>query len=134
MSNDKPLANILVVDDESDIVKVVVKGLQKNGFNATGFTDPSSGLRHLRQHSKEYCAVLSDIRMPGLSGFQMAREIKNINPELKIVLMSAFEIKAADFEKVMPSTSVDDFIEKPATIVTISNVLLKHISRTKSLK
>ena len=71
--------------------------------------------------------------MPGLTGFQMAREIKKINPELKIILMSAFEIQTADFEKVMPSTSVDDFIKKPPDIVTIKNVLVKHISMTKSL-
>lgn len=129
----KPLANILVVDDESDILKIIQKGLQMNGFKASGYTDASLALSHLHQHSKEYCAVLSDIRMPGLTGFQMAREIKKINPELKIILMSAFEIQTADFEKVMPSTSVDDFIKKPADIMTIKNVLLKHISMTKSL-
>ena len=129
----KPIANILVVDDEPDILKVLLKGLQMNGFKASGYTDASLALSHLREHSKEYCAVLSDIRMPGVTGFQVARETKKINPELKIILMSAFEVQTSDFEKVMPSTSVDDFIQKPTSIATIKNVLLKHIAMTKSL-
>ena len=133
MSTGKPIANILVIDDESDIVHVITAGLHSNGFQAKGFTSPSMAMEHLRQHASEYCAVLSDIRMPESTGFQVAREVKKINPKLKVVLMSAFEINTADFGKVMPSTRVDDFVRKPASMGGIKDVLMKHVGQTKRI-
>ena len=87
----------------------------------------------LRQHPEEYCAVLSDIRMPGITGFQVAREVKGINPRLKVILMSAFDISPAEFKNVMPTTQVDDFIVKPARVVELKRILLKHIGENKQL-
>jgi len=133
MSKMKPIANILVVDDEEDIVTIVRDGLQLNGFEVSVFTNPSEALKHFRKHSKEFCAVLSDIRMPQITGFQVAREVRNTNPAVKVILMTSFDINHSEFERVMPSTHIDDFIRKPATIAQIKSVLLKHIGQTKSL-
>jgi CheY-like chemotaxis protein len=133
MANVKPIANILVIDDEADIVNIVKQGLQRNGFKVTAFTDPRAALDNFRQHSKEYCVVVSDIKMPHVTGFQVAREIRGINPEVKVILMTAFEIDQEEFSKVLPSAQVDDFIKKPATVAHIKDVLLKHIGQTKQL-
>ena len=132
MSNSKPQARILIVDDEKDIGDIIKKGLERNGFEAITYADPSAALEHFSQHSDEYCVVLSDIRMPRVTGFQLTRAIRKINPDVKIVLMSAFDI-GKEFSDVLSSIEVDDFITKPATIATVRNVLLKHISMTKSL-
>jgi CheY-like chemotaxis protein len=133
MTNSKPQARILVIDDEKDIANIIRKGLESNGFEADAYSDSLEALKHFRQNAKAYCAILSDIRMPGMTGFQLAREIKKINPEVKVVLMSAFEI-GSEFSDVLPSTKVDDFVAKPAKIINIKNVLLKHIGETKLLK
>lgn len=132
MSNSIPQARILVVDDEKDIAVVIKSGLEGNGFEANAYSDSSEALKHFRQNSNAYCAVLSDVRMPGMTGFQLTREIKKINPEVKVILMSSFEI-GNEFANVLPSTKVDDFITKPAKIVTIKDVLLRHIGGTKRL-
>jgi YesN/AraC family two-component response regulator len=50
--------------------------------------------------------------MPGLSGMQLARKVKEINPKVKVVLMTTFEIKDNEFSKVFPSTQVDGFVQK----------------------
>jgi DNA-binding NtrC family response regulator len=131
--NMNPIANILVIDDEPDIAEVIRIGLQLRGFKSSSFTDPSEALEHFRGSSNEYCAVVSDIRMPKVTGFQMAREIKKINPKVKVILMSSFEITKEEFSKLLPSMAVDDFVTKPVGIERVKDVLLKHIGQTKEL-
>ena len=113
---DKPLARLLIVDDEYDIVQVLKLGLQQNGFLVNEFTNPEEALQSFKSNADSYCLVLSDIRMPGLSGMQLARKVNEVNPNVKVVLLTAFEIRDNEFSKVFPSTHVDGFIRKPVGI------------------
>jgi DNA-binding NtrC family response regulator len=88
-SGDKPQTRLLVVDDEPDIVHVLKLGLQQNGFLVDAFSNPEEALQSLKSNAESYCLVLSDVRMPGLSGIQLAKRVKEINPNVKVVLMTA---------------------------------------------
>ncbi len=129
--NDKPLANLLVVDDDSDIAHVLKQGLLKNRFLVSAFTNPEEALKNFQSNSKDYCLVLSDIRMPGISGIRLARKVKEINPNVKVVLMTSFEIKDNEFSKVFPSTQVDGFVQKPVGIKNLTNKILDTIGESK---
>jgi DNA-binding NtrC family response regulator len=129
--NDKPLANLLVVDDDSDIAHVLKQGFLKNRFLVSAFTDPEAALKNFQSNSKDYCLVLSDIRMPGMSGIRLARKVKQINPNVKVVLMTSFEINDNEFSKVFPSTQVDGFVQKPISIEDLTNKILDTIGQTK---
>jgi DNA-binding NtrC family response regulator len=130
-NNDKPLAKLLVVDDDPDIVLVLKMGLLKNRFLVSAFTNPEEALQSFKSNSESYCLMLSDIRMPGLSGMQLARKVKEINSGVKVVLMTAFEIRDSEFSKVFPSTSVDGFVQKPISIKDLTNKILSLIDKTK---
>ncbi len=129
--NDKPLANLLVVDDDPDIAHVLKQGLLKNRFLVSAFTRPEEALQNFQSNSKDYCLMLSDIRMPGLSGIQLARKVKEINPNVKVVLMTSFEIRDNEFSKVFPSTHVDGFVQKPIGIKDLTNKILDIIGESK---
>ena len=129
--NDKPLANLLVVDDDSDIAYVLKQGLLENGFLVSAFTNPEEALKNFQSNSKDYCLMLSDIRMPGMSGIRLARKVKEINPNVKVVLMTSFEINDNEFSKVFPSTQVDGFVQKPVDINKLTNKILDIIGQTK---
>ena len=129
--NDKPFANLLVVDDDSDIAHVLKQGFLKNGFLVSAFTNPEEALQNFQSNPKDYCLMLSDIRMPGMSGIRLARKVKQINPNVKVVLMTSFEIKDNEFSKVFPSTQVDGFVQKPVDIKTLTNKILDTIGETK---
>ena len=75
--------------------------------------------------------MLSDIRMPEISGIKLARKVKEINPEVKVVLMTSFEIKDNEFSKVFPSTQVDGFVQKPIGIKDLTDKILNIIGETK---
>ena len=128
---DKPLAKLLVVDYDSDIVQVLKMGLLQNRFLEEAFTNPDDALQSFKSDAESYCLLLSDIKKPGLSGMQLARKVKQIYPNVKVVLMTAFEIRDNGFSKVFPSTSVGGFVEKPIGIRDLTNKILSIIGQSK---
>jgi DNA-binding NtrC family response regulator len=132
--NNKPLAKLLIVDDDSDIVQVLKMGLLQNGFSVEGFTNPQEALQSFKSDAESYCLVLSDIRMPAMSGIQLSRKVKEVNPNVKVVLMTAFEIRDNEFSKVFPSTQVDGFVQKPIGIKDLTDKILSLIGETKNRK
>jgi hypothetical protein len=56
--------------------------------------------------------------MPALFQIQLARKVKEINPDTKVVLMTAFEIKDNELSKVFPSLHVDGFAQSPFVLVS----------------
>ena len=133
-NNDKPLAKLLIVDDDPDIVQVLKLGLLKERFLVNAFTDPEEALQSFKSNAESYCLVVSDVRMPALSGIQLAKKVKEINPNVKVVLMTAFEVRDNEFSKVFPSTHVDGFIQKPISIRDLTNKILSLIAETKRWK
>ena len=122
---------LFVIDDDPDIVYVLKHGLQKNGFLVDAFTNPEEALRSFESNPHDLCLVVSDVRMPGLSGIQLARKVKQINQDIKIVLMTSFEIKDNEFSKVFPSTQVDGFVQKPISIADLTNKILDLIGERR---
>ena len=132
-NDDKPLADLLVVDDDSDIAYVLKRALLKNGFLVTAFTSPEEALKNFKSNSEDYDLMLSDIRMPEMSGIRLARKVKEINPKVKVVLMTSFEIRDNEFSKVFPSTQVDGFLQKPIRIKDLTNKILDIVGESKSM-
>jgi two-component system response regulator ChvI len=66
--------------------------------------------------------------MPAMNGYELVKKIQNIQPEIKILLMSAFEINPNEFSKVLPSVKIDGFISKPASLKQITNVVKTHMA------
>jgi CheY-like chemotaxis protein len=117
----------MVVDDEADIVEIMRKFLGKLGYSVSGFTNPLVALEQFELETKKYRLVISDIRMPAMNGYELVKKIQKLQPETKVLLMSAFEINAHDFSKVLPSVRVDGFISKPASLKQITSVIKSHM-------
>ena len=123
--------SVLLIDDEKDILTVLKRSLELKGMNTYGFTNPVLAIEHFRNNAANYDIVVTDIRMPQMNGFQVAKAVKEIRPDIKVTFITAFEINKSEFEKVLPSTKVDAFITKPvkpATFVEIINGLMQHRS------
>jgi response regulator RpfG family c-di-GMP phosphodiesterase len=118
--------NILVLDDEFDIVVAIKHSLQKSGFNVFGFTNPFLALEYFKLNCKNCSLILSDIRMPGMNGFEFVKKIKAIKKEAKVLLMTAFEIKDSEFSRIFPSSKVDGFIQKPITLKELNKTIENH--------
>ena len=117
--------SILAVDDELDIVNLIKRSLGNNAFKVCTFTDALAALEHFKSNSRYYDTVISDIRMPGINGYEFIKQVKKINPKVKAVLMSAFEINDKEFHNLLPDIKVDAFLQKPFSIQHLKDILAK---------
>ena len=109
---------IMIVDDESDILSVIKRGLEsKNDFMVDTFSKGDDAIENFQNRPPNYYdLVITDIRMPKVNGFELYRRIKDTNPHMKIAFITAFEINKEEFSKVIPSVNVTHFISKPVSI------------------
>lgn len=117
--------NILLVDDEADTLTVFKMSLEIAGYSTYGFVNPAAALDHFRQNPKAYQVVVSDIRMPAMNGFELSRQIRTLNPDIKIILMTSFEINSNELQTVMPSLQIDGLIKKPVTLQKFRTIIEK---------
>jgi DNA-binding NtrC family response regulator len=127
-SSDRSSKSILAINDEYDIVNLIQESLQRHRFKVCTFTEPPAALEHFISHFKDYDIVISDIRMPGMNGYEFVRKVKESNPQVKVILMSAFDIDDKEFYNVLPDINVDAFLQKPFSIGQL-NDLIGKISR-----
>jgi DNA-binding response OmpR family regulator len=122
---------IMFVDDEKDILSTVKRGLESNtAFTVDTFSSGESALQAFESHPENYYdLVITDIRMPKMNGFELYRRIKEKNQSMKIAFITAFEINKEEFNKVMPSVNVIDFISKP---LSVSSLVTKLKSMLKN--
>ena len=119
---------VMVLDDDFDLATLVKQILQKDSFNSVfSFTDPLLALEHFRINHKDYSLIISDIRMPVMNGFQFVSEARKINPKVKILLMTAFEINDKEFARALPKPKIDGLIRKPATSKQILSIVSRVI-------
>lgn len=117
---------VIVLDDEFDLASVAKQILQKHGFkNVFAFTNPLLALEHLKINHKDYSLIVSDIRMPMMSGFEFVERVRKINPKVKILLMTAFEIDDNELARVLPRQEINGLIRKPASSTQILNTISK---------
>jgi DNA-binding NtrC family response regulator len=124
--------SILLVDDESDIVKSVKRWLKADGFNVYGFTNSLQALEYFQNNYDKIDLVLSDIAMRKLNGYELVKKIKSIRPEIKVVLMTALETDLPELSKKLPSIKIDGFMLKPGRIESLVNTI-KSIFLTSSV-
>jgi two-component system, cell cycle sensor histidine kinase and response regulator CckA len=132
--NKKPLARLLVIDDDPDIVYVLKHGLLSYGFLVDAFTNPEEALQHFKSNPGGYRLVLADSWMPSISGTQLAKKVKEVNPNVKVLLLTGSEIRDYEVSKVSPSANdivVDGIIQKPIGIGKLTDKILNLLDETK---
>lgn len=81
---------ILVVDDEGVIVKMLATILERFGYAVTAMTDSGEALAQIRTHPDRFDLVITDQTMPKMTGAELAQEILYIKPEMPIILCTGY--------------------------------------------
>jgi DNA-binding NtrC family response regulator len=101
--------NVLVIDDEKHLLEVIKLGFEEDGYIVDGFYDPVKAVE--RFDEKDYDAVISDIRMPGMSGIEVLKYCKEQNPKVVVILITAYSSVESAIESMKAGAS--DYITKP---------------------
>lgn len=99
---------ILVVDDEDEIRELIREFLERRGFRALAAASADAAWQFLE--TEKVSVILSDIRMPGASGLDLLRRVREGRPALPVVLMSAFADVTRDEARRQGAA---EFISKP---------------------
>jgi DNA-binding NtrC family response regulator len=116
---------ILVVDDEASLLLTLVANLELEGFDVSEAKSAEQALAELR--TRDFDLVLSDIRMPGMSGVDLCRAIHRLRPELPVVLMTAFSIESVVREAVSEGALL--VLPKPFAIEHLVRILVSAMRR-----
>jgi DNA-binding NtrC family response regulator len=105
---------LAIVDDEKDITALFRDVLQRiKGISIVTFNDPKIALEHFNNNSAAYAVVISDFRMPEIDGMELIKKIKDSNPLVRTILMTAFELDDNLFKKYTEKQVINIFLQKP---------------------
>ena len=105
----KDKTRILLVEDDTNLGFLLVDFLELNDFNVKLYLDGESGLEAFKNSKYDFCIL--DIMLPKLDGFDLAKEIKKLNPLVPVFMLTA---KAMDEDKIRGfNIGVDDYVTKP---------------------
>ena len=113
--------NILYVDDEEALVMLVSRTLRRLGYRVTGRSNPVEALEQFRGNPAAFDAVVTDLAMPQLSGFDLASQLLAVRPNIPIIMTSGY-VRAEDQERAL-HMGLRDLILKPDTIEQLSRTL-----------
>ena len=116
---------VLIAEDEKSIADILALNLTMEGYEVLSVGDGESAVRLFRSKSKSISMVLLDVMMPGKDGFTVCTEIKSINPEVPVMILTA---KGESEDRVKGlKMGADDYLVKPfdleELILRVNNLL-----------
>jgi DNA-binding NtrC family response regulator len=117
--NDK---RILVVDADHEITRKFNEAFMMNGFAGDVLNDSLLALSTIRNNVEKYDTMIIDMRLPGKSGIELARDIKEVKPSASLILMSSNVQDYYRAEKTLKNNSFS-FVKKPETINEIVTLI-----------
>ncbi|HET7105289.1 MAG TPA: PAS domain S-box protein [Candidatus Acidoferrum sp.] len=118
--------HILYVDDEEALVFLATRLLERRGYRVSGFTSAVTALNQFRESPLEFDAVVTDLSMPGMSGFDLTEGIHQIRADIPVILTSGY-LQAEDQQRA-EILGIQETIQKPATAEKLAGALEKILS------
>ncbi|UVS69888.1 response regulator [Nitrososphaera viennensis] len=119
--------SILIVDDERDILTVIEQMLEELNMTVDSFTDPKKALESFRINPTKYDLIISDFRMPQMSGLDFIYNIRQLNPTVNVVVMSAFDPTKGEIDSAKSQLRVSEIITKPFNFAQFLNVVRRNL-------
>ncbi len=111
--------SVLVVEDDDALLSLITTGLEAHGFGATGAPNAEAAMALLVDRDPD--VVLADLQLPGRSGAELCRTLREQRPELPVVVMTAFASIDAVVEVMR--AGAHDFVAKPIDLELIASRL-----------
>ena len=121
LPHENPQKVIWVIDDDQSMRWVLTKTLANNGYQVTAFESGSVALASFKRAASEERPnlMITDVRMPGINGFELLKQVKNISPHTPIIVMTAYTdldttkqaFHEGAFEYLPKPFDIDDAIE-----------------------
>jgi len=121
---------LLIVDDEQDILDIMRDSLENQGYKVFATSDSTIAIDLYRRIFHDVALVITDIVMPGIDGRELIRQIKVINPDVKVLAISGYTKYVGEKEDIK---DIDGFLQKPFESYYLLSVV-KRILEAKTKK
>ncbi len=105
--------SVIIVDDEPELASLFKTFLKNEGFDVVSFTDPVLALQYYKETADKHSLVITDLRMPGICGIDLAKKVREFDNKVKIFLMTAFESRGLEDREDFKNARIDRLIQKP---------------------
>jgi excisionase family DNA binding protein len=102
---------VLVVDDEVSIRELLVKTLSLAEYSVDTAADGTSALSHLRDTAQPCDLAIVDLKMPGMDGLMLIRQMKQLRPDMPVIIITGFSTEVSAIEAV--NLGVSGYLTKP---------------------
>ena len=123
------MPKILIADDEPDIVALVKRNLERDGFDVTTVDDGSKAIEICKK--EDFDLIVMDVMMPDTDGFTACKKIKE-NKDIPVLMLSA---RGTEFYKLFGfEVGIDDYVTKPFSpkeLMARINVIIKRNRKTE---
>ncbi|MCF8056598.1 MAG: response regulator [Desulfocapsa sp.] len=115
------MKKILLVDDEEGIQMLYREELEDEGYEVISAYTGEEGLEKFKAESPDL--VILDIQMPGMNGIETLRQMKMNNPELPVILSSAYN----EYKQDLGAWASDEYVVKSSDINELKEAVRKHL-------
>ena len=114
---------VLIVDDEEPLVRLATETLEELGYVALGFTSSAAALEAIRADPQRFDALITDERMPGMTGSALIRQVRGIRDGIPIVLMTGF-VGGGALDRARDA-GADEVLKKPLSARELATSLAR---------
>jgi len=118
---------VLIVDDEKNILLALSQSLEVLQLETDTATNGEEALAKLKE--KEFGLILLDLRMPGMDGMEVLRQVREIRPDIRIIMITAYGTIELAVEAI--KMGAVDFIQKPFSPEEIRELVSRVMDREK---
>jgi len=116
-------ALVLIVDDEPAITSVISRQLSRDGFDCKEAASGEEALGHLDE--REFDVIVTDVKMPEMSGIELLKIVKERDPEIQVIVMTGNP--DVDFAVEAIRSQVDDYLVKPFELSQLSHSVFRSL-------
>ena len=121
---------VLLVDDEKDFVKTLSERLMVRNFGPHAVYDGEQAIDFIKHENPDVMVI--DLRMPGMNGLEVLREVKSINPRIEVIMLSGYG--TLESERASMDLGAFAFLHKPADLEKLSETIKAAYDKVESGK
>lgn len=117
---------VAIVDDEADLAMLFSEALNSSDIQAKAFNDPLLAIDYLYLHHDEFSLVITDWRMPSMTGLELTKLVNQMDDQIKVIIVSAFELDNDQMKEI----KINDHLRKPMHIAQLVEGVKKQLLET----
>lgn len=120
--------SIMIVEDVWESAHLYRMYLARLGFDSIAFTNPVTALNHYKQNPRRYSLVIMDWHMPNLNGLELATKLRELDANVKIILISAYFMEDMIGGSEFTTARISDTMSKPILFKDLGPKVVKLCS------